>query len=324
MIRHTRSLVLTLAATLLFLAGCAGSKKAVTVGTEAGVSPSAYTEGVVAQVASGPSILTLGTFDNGNAAYNADASKLVFQSNRDGHWQIYQWTRSDTAVARLHSSDYNDESPVYTTDGTGLLFVSDRNCEGKEYQGDIFLLDVAASSVATLIQNPGDDWYPVPCDAASFLFLSDRGETDPLNFDMPRTSLFKGYLDGRPAEQLVGVDLNVCSPALVDPSRCLVRTASAEIGSLDLTSKVVSVLSSSDLHIGSIDYSPVRSIACVTILQGSSYKLALVNPASNIIQTVETGEGEVRSPRFSADGLHVVFTQHVDGNFQLFELILAQ
>jgi Tol biopolymer transport system component len=55
-----------------------------------------------------------------------DGSKLVFQSNKSGNWDIYTVNVDGGGVTRMTDHPRGDSSGAFSPDGTKLLFASDR------------------------------------------------------------------------------------------------------------------------------------------------------------------------------------------------------
>ncbi|MFI1743513.1 hypothetical protein [Thalassobellus sediminis] len=71
-------------------------------------------------------ILTSTNADNRYASYNKKGTKIVFESNRDGHWQIYTMNIDGSSQKQLISSDSNDRRPKWHPTKNLILFESDR------------------------------------------------------------------------------------------------------------------------------------------------------------------------------------------------------
>ena len=71
--------------------------------------------------------LTDNGFDDRYASYNKAGEAIIFESNRDGHWQIYSMDIDGQHQRRLINSAYNDRRPTWNPYGNMILFESDRN-----------------------------------------------------------------------------------------------------------------------------------------------------------------------------------------------------
>ncbi|WP_157515090.1 PD40 domain-containing protein [Gaetbulibacter saemankumensis] len=81
-------------------------------------------------------ILTKTNADNRYASYNKEGSKIIFESNRDGHWQIYVMDINGNSQRRLITSDSNDRRPRWNPFKDMILFESDRTGTSEIYSYD--------------------------------------------------------------------------------------------------------------------------------------------------------------------------------------------
>ena len=75
--------------------------------------------------------------DNRYASYNESGTKILFESNRDGHWQIYTMDINGEDVTRLIISVYNDRRPTWHPYRNYILFESDRTGIFELYKLDL-------------------------------------------------------------------------------------------------------------------------------------------------------------------------------------------
>ncbi|MFH4966105.1 hypothetical protein V8G69_13970 [Gaetbulibacter sp. M235] len=78
--------------------------------------------------------LTDNTFDNRYASYNKSGDLILFESNRDGHWQIYTMDVNGNHQKRLINSVYNDRRPAWNPLKNIILFESDRSGTNELYK----------------------------------------------------------------------------------------------------------------------------------------------------------------------------------------------
>lgn len=77
--------------------------------------------------------LTHNTFDNRYASYNKYGNNIVFESNRDGHWQIYIMDINGNNQKRIINSKANDRRPTWHPYKSIILFESDRSGKSELY-----------------------------------------------------------------------------------------------------------------------------------------------------------------------------------------------
>jgi len=70
--------------------------------------------------------LTNNNFDNSYASYNKEGEIIVFESNRNGNWQIYIMDVNGNKQERIINSSSNDRHPTWHPSKNIILFESDR------------------------------------------------------------------------------------------------------------------------------------------------------------------------------------------------------
>jgi TolB protein len=71
--------------------------------------------------------LTDNTADARVPAWSPDGSKVLFQTDRDGNWEIYSVRADGTQATRLIAHPASDTWASFSPDGTRILFASDRS-----------------------------------------------------------------------------------------------------------------------------------------------------------------------------------------------------
>ena len=86
--------------------------------------------------------LTNNSFDDRYASYSPDGKIIVFESNRDGSWQIYLMDSNGSNQERLTTQNGNNRRPCWHPAREMILFESDRNGKVDLYTIDIENLQV--------------------------------------------------------------------------------------------------------------------------------------------------------------------------------------
>ena len=102
-----------------------------------------------------PVAAPVGAFQMAYPFPSPDGTRLVFQGNFDGRWQLYELAVASGALRRLHVSPRDDTHPVWAPDGRSLAFISNR--DGND---EVYLLDLESGAARSVSPHPGKDGHP--------------------------------------------------------------------------------------------------------------------------------------------------------------------
>jgi TolB protein len=132
-------------------------------------------------------LITLGW--NGAAAWAASeqqalhalSGKIVFQSDRDGDWEIYAMNVDGSNLVQLTQNLAADEYPVWSPDGTQIAFKSDRSGDV-----EVYVMNADGTEQRAVTNHPARDedpaWSP---DGDWLIFQSTRESNIELFFIRP-------------------------------------------------------------------------------------------------------------------------------------------
>lgn len=98
--------------------------------------------------------VTHNSANNGSAGWSPDGSKLIFQTDQDGNWEIYTIS-VDGELDQLTDDAADDIAPDWSPDGNRIVFSSNRN--GKQH---IYVMNADGSSPAQITNSPAEDTEP--------------------------------------------------------------------------------------------------------------------------------------------------------------------
>lgn len=101
---------------------------------------------------------------------DATNGKVVFQSSRDGNFEIYSMNADGTNLLRLTNSPSNDITPSWSPDGNSIAFASDRSGNW-----EIYSLRADGSQLTQLTKDLGTNTSPNwTADGKKIVFISTR------------------------------------------------------------------------------------------------------------------------------------------------------
>jgi len=145
--------------------------------------------------------LTNNTATDDQAAWSPDSQQLVFQSNRDGDFEIYSMNINGSHQTRLTNSPSRDLQPNWSPDSHHIAFISERNINA-----ELYVMNADGSDQRRLTMTPEFEFSP-------------QWSPDGLQILFQRTvpgSDFETYImdaDGSHVQRLTTVQMFLQNPA---------------------------------------------------------------------------------------------------------------
>src|SRR5262245_10214252 len=89
-------------------------------------SPACATQSRNARAAVPHVVLWQDGVKNAYPRVSKDGSRILFQSNREGKWQIFIMSADGSGLVQVTSGDANNNFPDWSPDNSAIAFVSDR------------------------------------------------------------------------------------------------------------------------------------------------------------------------------------------------------
>jgi TolB protein len=270
-----------------------------------------------------------------------DGTRVLFQSDRTGDWEISTMKPDGTALARLTDSPGADVTPIWSPDGRRIVFASER----EDPDSDIYVMNADGSGVRRLTRQPGDDshphWSP---DGARIVFNSARATPDlSADWSKQHIEIFTMAADGSDVRQITRFKTVSTYPQFSPDGRKIAfRRVTDEPGmQWDLTLGtrnsevfVMNADGSSPVNVSksaAYDGWPAWSPDGATIVFSSNRagpanigQLYAVDPAGGNLRRLTDGPGAFVQPSWSRDGKRIYAFQHWEteefGNVTVFEV----
>ena len=248
------------------------------------------------------------------AAFPGTNGKIVFQSNRDGSFgQIYVMNPNGTGVTRLTFTAAHDNYPVWSPDGTKIVFESTRSGDV-----DIYVMNADGTNQTQLTTDPAVDnqatWSP---DGTKIVFGSRRSGGEDI-YVMNADGTSQTPLAADPASD-TRPDWSPDGTKIVFESD---RSGSRQIFVMDADGTNVTQLTTL-FHNGGAAWSPDGT----KIAFYSDRDCGGCNTYFDIYTMNADGTGPIRlaydpayatGPAWSPDGTKIIFESQRDGNYEVY------
>jgi TolB protein len=268
--------------------------------------------------------LTRGAFDDAQPRFFPSGEKIVFQSNRNGNWDLFEMNTVGGEIKPLLTDSLDQENPVPDFSGEWLYFTQN---QGKETRyRDIFRLNVKTDAKENVVSGLSDDWYPAPGPKGQWLFfVSNRlsPEKDSV------TAIFRQKLASQePPEVLLSENGPYAAPCvLADGSGFLFTRQVQEVWHLyraNSSGKKVKALGTESFNYGNPFASPDGKQVVFFSNRNKNYDIYLKNLTTGKISRLTRQSSMDLAPAFSPDGSSIVFQSNRTGHHHIYKIDLRK
>jgi len=265
--------------------------------------------------------LTNNKFDNRYASYNKQGSLIIFESNRDGYWQIYSMDINGKHQKRVISSKANDRRPSWHPSKNTILFESDRSGTNEIYTYNL------STRVMSRIPIPlkGNKIYAQFAPNGSELVFNYKISDN--NFNIYIISLNGKRLQNviKNAHKNVYPHYSPRGDAIVYFSRKHTQNKDDEIYVYNIITKKESRLTHWPQH----NFCPVWShnsqrIAYVTSMENNSPEIYIMKKDGKAKQRITFNDVVDTLPNWSPNDINLLITGFRNGSYQICKILLKE
>ena len=258
--------------------------------------------------------------DDRYASYSPDGTRIIFESNRDGNWNIYLMDANGDHTQRLTTSDFDDRGPSWHPDGSKVIFESNRSGKYELYVLSIRNHKVTKVNVAL---NDGE---------ASFARYSPDGKLIAFSIKTSEqeTDICIATAGGRKIRSLTNYRLRSYYPTWSPDGRTIAFFSRHETGNTDDEIYRIDIDGSNKRRLTNWpnhNFCPMWShdgnkIAYVTSMTDSRPEIYIMDASGkHQVRITYNDEGDTL-PSWSLDDRKLLFSGYRNGNYEICELTL--
>ena len=276
--------------------------------------------------------------DEAFGRFSKDGEKVIYQSNQNGNWDIFEYDLLAQITNQLTDTPYQEENPDYSPNGKTIVYTSTvedhRDVDYDQKLRDIFIKDLKSGRETNLTTNGSNDWRPTYSSNGQYIaFVSERSDLRDVPFYELRGDIFIMESDGRFQLQLTKTESNNGGPSIApgstEESGTIYfdsdRSGNYEIYKTDFKGQDVRQIT---FYPASQDVSPCISPRGDKIVffsdRDDNYEIYMMNSDGSAAQRLTANPADDLNPVFSPDGTKVLFHSNRDGNYDLFMIDLTQ
>jgi len=278
-----------------------------------------------------------GTGQQAFGSFSADGSKIIYQTDLSGNWDIFEYDVASKTMQPLVQTPVQEENPAYSPDGSKIVYTSTeedhRDVDFEQKLRDIYVKELASERTINLTTNGSDDWHPRYSDDGKFItFVSERNDLREVPFYQLFGNVFVMEADGRFQLELSHADANNGSP-------CIAPGSTEEKGTVYFDSnrdgdKAIYQMNFKGEELRQISFNPGSQDAGPDISpngdkivffsdRDGNYEIYMMNNDGSAQQRLTSNAADDLNPVFSADGQKVLFHSNRGGDYDIFLMDLT-
>jgi TolB protein len=282
--------------------------------------------------------ITAGPGENMIARFAPNGRTIVFQSNRDGNWEIYRAYADGSQPVRLTNDVAADESPCVSPDGRWIAFARSQDKSRASEQvaaREIYIIEAqSGNGLICISRHRADDWNPAFSPKGDLLaFVSDRDDVRAVDFHERQSDVFLFSLSDSSLTRFSQGFGDKSAPCFTPDGEALVYVNNVngafEIFEQRLTSaQPNSLLPKNEANDrpskGGPQISPDGKRIAYFEKHDQNLELFLFDREKNSVQRLTCDPSTEAFPVFSPDGNEIFFTSNRRGGYQIYAMDLRQ
>ncbi|MCG3120690.1 MAG: Protein TolB [bacterium] len=268
--------------------------------------------------------------ENMLARFSPDGRAIVFQSNRDGNWEIYQAAADGSQAVRLTNDPAVDEAPCFSPEGRWIAFVRSSRQGGTNAAREIYLMEAqTGAELVCLTRHRADDWSPVFSPRGDHLaFVSDRDDLRNAELFNRQSDIFLFSLADSSVTKFSQGFGDKSAPGFTPDGSTLLYINNVN-GGFDIfeqslgTAQALSLLAKNGPK-GGPQVAPNGKLIVYFEKRDNNLDLFLFERGTGRIQRLTCDPAMDAFPTFSPEGNEILFTSNRDGKYQIYALDLRK
>ena len=271
--------------------------------------------------------LTKGDYNNAFGYYSPLGDRIVFQSDRDGNWEIYLMDEKGIQDVRLTHDLAHEEMPVFASDSKGIAFTSTREDSGHldrvDMTRNIYYMDIVGNQQARIVESLFDDWYPAFTNKKNeIVFVSETDDPREINFDEKLSDIYLRDLNSGTTFRLTQNEADDGSPSVSRNGKWILfnsnRSGTFQIHRMDKKGTLVEQLTFLEGNCGGPHFSHNGKKIVFFAELNNNYDIYIMTATGQKLTKLTCHPAQDAYPCFSPDGKRIIFHSNRSGKFQIY------
>jgi TolB protein len=267
-------------------------------------------------------VIKITNIENAYPSWSPDGSRLVFQSNRSGHWVLYTMNADGSDVAALTEDQFRSVGPVWSPDGTLILYVSNNEDEWE----DLWVVRPDGTGKRNVTNTPSVNeshphWGPggrrIIFNATTDVTLEGNEEVYEMNLDGSDLRKLTTY-DGWDTYASLSPDgARIVWRRVLTTGESWREGWNSEIFVMNRGGTAIRNLSRHPSFDGYPTWSPDGAQILFSSDRSGTFQLYVMDADGSNVQRLIESSGEDVRPSWSPDGTRIAFNRDRDGSIEI-------
>ena len=264
-------------------------------------------------------ILTNNSADDRYASYSASGKQIIFESNRDGNWEIYIMDWDGKNQLRLTTSESDDRRPSWHPNGRTIIFESNKTGKNELYELTIKNKEIRKINIEGTKGEPTFARYSPNGKKIAFSLKESDQKSNIITIDKEGAQDFITHYDFRSYYPSWSPDGKV----LLFFSRHETNNEDDEIYKINIDGSDKERLTNWPKHNFCPSWSnDKKKIAYVTSLENNRPEIYVMDSdGENQVRITYNNDGDTL-PNWSLDNKKLLITGYRNGNYEICELTI--
>jgi dipeptidyl aminopeptidase/acylaminoacyl peptidase len=242
-------------------------------------------------------------------SFSPDGKKILFESDRNGNWDIFMMNADGTDVRQLTSNSSNERFPMFNKTGTHIVLTSDRSGDS-----EIYSMKIDGSDIKRWTNQKGAENFPVWSPDGKYISY-----TSNLDLYLLDTESLKTKKIASSEFRDVWMRWSPTGNKIAFFSRRETADQDDEIYLMDFPDGRAERITNRSGHDFCPGFSPDGSrLAVAAIDEKAGRSINIIDLEGKIITRKGLGFEQVTEPNWAPDGTKVVYIASMAGNYEIY------
>ncbi|MBD3289709.1 DUF5050 domain-containing protein [candidate division KSB1 bacterium] len=271
--------------------------------------------------------LTKGDYNNAFGYFSPDGERIVFQSDRDGSWDIFMIDKADKQGTKLTENESQEEMPVFSPDGKSIAFTSTQDdtssLDRVDMERNIYVMNLEKRTFKSVVSFIGDDWYPAfTKDEDRMVFTSEKDDPRDINFQKKLSDIYLMDTESGIVHCLTQNEADDCSPVVTRNGKWIYFTSNRDgnfqIYKMNTEGGETQQLTFREWNCGSPHLSHDEKRIVFFAEMNGNYDIYMMNTDGQKLVRLTHDPAQDAYPCFSPDEKRIIFHSNPTGKFQIY------